>query len=47
MHFTALVRAVLLKGAGFRDVAYQLAMLSGMGILILTLAVRQYSKRAQ
>jgi ABC-2 type transport system permease protein len=47
MHFTGLVRAVLLKGAGFRDVAYQLAMLAGIGTLMLTLAIRQYSKRAQ
>jgi ABC-2 type transport system permease protein len=46
MHFTQLMRAVLLKGAGFRDVAYQLAMLSGIGGTVLTLAVLQYRKRA-
>ena len=46
MHFTQLMRAVLLKGAGFRDVAYQLAMLSGIGAAVLTLAVLQYRKRA-
>jgi ABC-2 type transport system permease protein len=46
MHFTQLMRAVLLKGAGFADVAYQLAMLSGIGALVLTLAVLQYRKRA-
>ena len=46
MHFTQLMRAVLLKGAGFRDVSYQLAMLSGIGVLVLTLAVLQYRKRA-
>ena len=46
MHFTQLMRAVLLKGAGFRDVGYQLAMLSGIGGAVLTLAVLQYRKRA-
>ena len=47
MHFTSLMRAVLLKGAGFSDVLYELAMLTGIGSLFLLLAVRQYSKRAQ
>ena len=46
MHFTQLMRAVLLKGAGFRDVSYQLAMLGGIGAAVLTLAVLQYRKRA-
>ena len=46
MHFTQLMRAVLLKGAGIRDVAYQLMMLAGIGATVLTFAVRQYSKRA-
>lgn len=47
MHFTSLMRAVLLKGAGFSDVLHELAMLTAMGFLFLTLAVRQYSKRAR
>lgn len=46
MHFTQLLRAVLLKGAGLADVAYQLAMLSGIGVTVLVLAVRRYRKRA-
>ena len=46
MHFTSLMRAVLLKGAGLADVARQLAMLTVIGVIVLTLAVRQYSKRA-
>ena len=46
MHFTHLMRAVLLKGAGFADVALQFAMLAGIGLAVLTLAVRQYHKRA-
>lgn len=46
MHFIALMRAVLLKGAGLADVARQLAVLGGSGALVLALAVRQYRKRA-
>ncbi|HEX5829361.1 MAG TPA: ABC transporter permease [Gemmatimonadaceae bacterium] len=46
MHFTQLIRAVLLKGAGLADVARQLAVLAGIGLVVLTLAVRQYRKRA-
>jgi ABC-2 type transport system permease protein len=46
MHFIALVRAVMLKGAGFADVWRQLAALAGIGVTILTLAVSQYRKRA-
>jgi hypothetical protein len=37
---------VLLKGAGVRDVARQLGMLTGIGVVVLTLAVRQYRKTA-
>lgn len=46
MHFTVLIRAVLLKGATMMDVAKQLLVLSGIGIVVLSLAVRQYNKRA-
>lgn len=46
LHFITLMRAVLLKGAGFRDVARQLFALTVAGVVILTLAVRQYQKRA-
>ncbi|HEX5577698.1 MAG TPA: ABC transporter permease [Gemmatimonadaceae bacterium] len=45
-HFISLMRAVLLKGAGFRDVAHQLRMLSVIGTVVLAVAVRQYHKRA-
>jgi ABC-2 type transport system permease protein len=45
-HFIRLIRAVLLKGAGPADVAPQLAMLAAIGGVVLTLAVRQYRKRA-
>jgi ABC-2 type transport system permease protein len=46
MHFTQLMRAVLLKGAGVSDVARQLGMLTGIGAVVLTLAVNQYRKTA-
>jgi ABC-2 type transport system permease protein len=46
MHFTQLMRAVLLKGAGFDDVLHELLMLAGIGVLVMTFAVRQYRKRA-
>lgn len=46
MHFTQLMRAVLLKGAGLADVAYQLGMLTVIGAVVLWLAVRQHHKRA-
>lgn len=45
MHFTQLMRAVLLKGAGIGDVARELAMLAVIGVVVMTLAVRQYRKR--
>lgn len=46
MHFITLMRAVMLKGAGFVDVAPQLGVLAVAGALVLTVAVRQYHKRA-
>ena len=46
MHFVRLMRAVLLKGAGLADVMHQLLMLALIGTVVLTLAVRQYRKRA-
>lgn len=46
MHFAHLMRAVLLKGAGLRDVMQQLVILSVIGVTVLTIAVRLYHKRA-
>ena len=45
-HFVRLMRAVLLKGAGLADVVDQLLVLGGIGVVVLTLAVRQYRKRS-
>jgi ABC-2 type transport system permease protein len=44
-HFVTISRAVLVKGAGLRDVAQPLATLVAFAAVTLTLAVRQYSKR--
>ena len=44
MHFTRLMRAVLLKGAGFVDVARQLVILALSAVVVLSLAVRRYRK---
>jgi ABC-2 type transport system permease protein len=44
-HFVTISRAVLVKGAGVRDIAAPLATLVAFAVVTLTLAVRQYSKR--
>ena len=44
-HFVTISRAVLVKGAGVRDIAQPLLTLVGFAVVTLTLAVRQYSKR--
>lgn len=44
-HFIVLMRAVLVKGAGFSAVQVPLAVLALYAAVVLTLAVRQYSKR--
>jgi ABC-type multidrug transport system permease subunit len=45
-HFIAIMREILLKGATLTDIAPGLAALGAFGAVVLTLAVRQYSKRA-
>ncbi|MDQ6828800.1 MAG: ABC transporter permease [Gemmatimonadota bacterium] len=45
-HFVALMRAVLLKGAGFADVSRHIAALGAIGVVVFTVAVRQYRKRS-
>jgi ABC-2 type transport system permease protein len=46
MHFIDMMRAVMLRGAGLADVTRQLGTLAIAGALVLTVAVRQYHKRA-
>src|SRR5262245_28642874 len=44
-HFVTISRAVLMKGAGAAEIMYPLGALAVYGVVTLTLAVRQYSKR--
>jgi len=46
MHFIAIMRAVMLRGAGLREIARSLAILSAIAIGVFSLSVRQYAKRA-
>lgn len=45
-HFIGIIRAVMLKGAGVRDILAPLAALAGFGVVVLSLAVRQHGRRA-
>ena len=45
-HFIVIIRSILLKGATFTDILRPLGILVLSGMIVLTLAVRQYSKRA-
>ena len=45
-HFVTISRAMLMKGAGLAEIARPLAILAVYAAVMLTLAVRQYSKRA-
>jgi ABC-2 type transport system permease protein len=44
-HFVTISRAVLVKGAGIREIAQPLLTLTAFGAVSLALAIRQYSKR--
>ena len=44
-HFVTISRAILVKGAGLREIARPLATLTAFSVVTLTLAIRQYSKR--
>jgi ABC-2 type transport system permease protein len=45
-HFVAIARAILMKGAGPREIARPLVILVASAAIALTVAVRQYNKRA-
>lgn len=45
-HFVVLLRAVLLKGAGFGTVAKELLAMAGIAVVILPVALLQYRKTA-
>jgi ABC-2 type transport system permease protein len=44
-HFVSISRAVLVKGAGFAEIARPLAILAVYGVAVLGLAIRLYHKR--
>jgi ABC-2 type transport system permease protein len=44
-HFVTISRAVLMKGAGLAEIATPLTFLAVSAVIVLTFAVRQYSKR--
>lgn len=44
-HFIIVMRAVMLKGAGLADIARELGILATFGIVMLSLAVRQYGRQ--
>ena len=46
MHFIEIMRAVMLRGAGLREIARSLAILSAIAVGVFSLSVRQYAKRA-
>jgi ABC-type multidrug transport system permease subunit len=45
-HFVTISRAILMKGAGLREIAQPLAILCASAVIALSVAVRQYDKRA-
>lgn len=44
-HFVTISRAILVKGAGFAEIAAPLGILAVYGAVVLMLAIRQYDKR--
>jgi ABC-2 type transport system permease protein len=44
-HFVTISRAILMKGAGLSEIATPLTFLAVFAVVVLTFAVRQYSKR--
>ena len=46
MHFIEIMRAVMLRGAGLREIARSLGVLTLLAAAMFTLSVRQYAKRA-
>jgi len=44
-HFVTIARAVLIKGAGLTEILRPLGILVVYAVVVLTLSIRQYSKR--
>jgi ABC-2 type transport system permease protein len=45
-HFVTISRAILVKGAGLAEISRPLMILVAYAVVVLTFAIRQYSKRA-
>jgi ABC-2 type transport system permease protein len=45
MHFIEIMRAVMLRGAGVREIGRSLAVLAALAVVMFTLSMRQYAKR--
>jgi len=45
-HFVTIARAILMKGAGPAEIARPLLILVASAVIALSVAVRQYNKRA-
>jgi ABC-2 type transport system permease protein len=46
MHYMEIMRGIMLRGAGLREIAHHLAVLAVCAVAVFTLSVRQYAKRA-
>jgi len=46
MYFVRIMRDVMMKGAGPSDIAPEVGILVLYGVVVFTLAVRQYAKRS-
>jgi ABC-2 type transport system permease protein len=46
MHYMEIMRGIMLRGAGLREIARPLAVLAACAVAVFTLSVRQYAKRA-
>ena len=46
-HFVTIARAILMKGAGIGEIARPLGILAVYGAVVLSLSIRQYSKRTE
>ena len=45
MHYMEIMRGIMLRGAGLREIADHLAVLAVCAVAVFTLSVRQYAKR--
>jgi ABC-2 type transport system permease protein len=46
MHYMEIMRGIMLRGAGLREIAHHLLVLAVCAVGVFTLSVRQYAKRA-